>query len=103
MLYGIPVVLLGAHPMLEKGITYEFTHCSELEKTIQLAINKNGWREKKKAWRAFLARIIKYYLFPQSDEMAEMMNRSIDESARFLLKQVNRGNFKIPQELIKPF
>jgi hypothetical protein len=59
-----------------------------------MAIKRECWSEKKKAWKLFLARMIKYYLFPQSEDIATLMNKSIDEAARFLLKQVKFGKIK---------
>jgi hypothetical protein len=94
LLYNVPVVLLGIHPMFKKGIAFECTHCSELETVIEMAIKRECWSEKKKAWKLFLARMIKYYLFPQSEDIATLMNKSIDEAARFLLKQVKLGQIK---------
>jgi CDP-glycerol glycerophosphotransferase (TagB/SpsB family) len=94
LLHNVPVVLLGIHPMSKKGIAFECTHCSELETVIEMAIKRECWSEKKKAWKLFLARMIKYYLFPQSEDIATLMNKSIDEAARFLLKQVKFGKIK---------
>ena len=90
MLRDVPVVLLSAHPFSGKGIAYECNSDICLDDVLSNALNKSDWESRKNSWLSFIARMSKYYLFPASEQMEGLMNKSIDHAARFLLKRATK-------------
>jgi hypothetical protein len=93
MARGIPVVLLGGHPLRGQGVVYELTDTNDLSDLIKQALIREDWERREDAWLHFVARMIRYYLFPSTLEIEATMDKCIEHAARFILKRTVSGNW----------
>ena len=93
MVHSKPVVLIGRNSLSGSGAVYEIFDIEDTANAIHAAIEKKEWDDKQRLWREHVARLLRHYLFPYSDISANILNKSFQDAARFILKHTKPGNF----------
>ncbi|MCP5053850.1 MAG: hypothetical protein GY940_42175 [bacterium] len=90
-LHGRPTVMLGRHQVSGKGCVYECRDREEAESVIKLAMETGkgtGYpRQMENAWVEHIAQLLKYYLYPLTPEVREIIGREIVDLAAYIINE----------------
>ncbi len=88
-----PVVQLGRSSLSGSGAAYEISDIEDTTSAIQDALDRKGWEIKQRCWKEHVARLLRYYLYPYSEKSEELLNKSYQDTARYILKHTKPGKF----------
>lgn len=90
MIHNKPLVLLGNNLQSKSKSEYEVNSIYDVENTIEDALSKKNFDDKKNEFKSHVARLLKYYYFPYSEESTKYCHRDFNDMARYLIKNSKR-------------
>ncbi|MCP5052371.1 MAG: hypothetical protein GY940_34710, partial [bacterium] len=88
MVHRRPVILLGRTHLYAKGCAYEIGSRHQLREIMESALKEGFTTERQRQWLKHVAQLLKYYLYPIDETMAQIIGKNVDKVVQYIIKQM---------------